>query len=175
MQPFQQPLGKREFVQLICDRHNDALILYAVGQCKGFHKDHSFAYDLVQDVYLKALTHFEVVYTGYQKSGVKYLCGMIKYRIRDDKRKITSISRVEETFNYGMPKISTIDSLCYNIEHERFFKFLEKHLKERDAEIMILYIKGYKHKEIAALFDIKLNTISTKISRAKKVLAKYFD
>lgn len=162
------------FITMVWDRHHERLLLYAVGLCRRYFHRSSLANDLLQETYLKICESYEVTYTGYHAHGVPYLCQIVKNCLFDAERKFKSFDRVESIFVDRMPKISTIDSLCYDIGHQRFYEYIEDCLSERDADVMKFFLDGFKHREIAVMMNIKQNTVSTIVRRSKQALAKYF-
>ena len=175
MDTIQLTSEQSAFFSMIVDKHHEELLFYSVGLCRRYFQKNTLAYDLLQETYLKMCLSFDHVHKGYNDHGVAYLCRMIKNCLFDAERKFKSFDRVEAVFSDRMPKISTIESLCYDIGQERFYHYLDKCLSKRNATIMKYYLEGYKHKEIADLMNLNQNTVSTIISRAKKVLATFFD
>ena len=70
--------------------------------------------------------------------------------------------------------ISNIDNMEYNIEKNEEIKNAFEYLNTDERTIMTLfYINQYTSKEIAKLLNLNINTVKTKLFRAKEKLKKY--
>ncbi len=155
-------------------KHHKTLLLYALGLCKKFQLDPSYAYDLMQDFYIAAMGNFEMLEKKYRENGLGALCRTLRYDIYDLGRKKKSIKRVEQVFSESRLKSNSIYYLCSEIQSELFYRVMEQCLSERDFNLMCLYIEGYSYDEIAEKLKMKNGTVSSAIHRSKEKLEVHF-
>jgi len=161
-------------VEMVLEEFHETLYPIAVGLCRSFGFDSDYADDLMQDFYFTVMRKGEDVKKGLEEHGIKYLKKMLRNELINQKRKRTATDRRETYFSEQNSHIPNPFSLCSDEYQESFFRDLEKILTDTELEIMILYIKGYTYKEISEQLDMPKGTIASKISRAKKKIAKLY-
>ena len=96
------------------------------------------------------------------------------------KRKIAieaglSAEKAVGIINYGNLKNSPEDNMISSQEYSNLLKAIEE-LNERYREIAKMrFIQEYAYEEIAQKLDIPLNTVRTRLKRAKDILVKKLD
>ena len=167
----QDPDPRRDgFVKEVTKVHHEKLLLYALGLCRQFRLHHLAAADIVQDMYVELIVKWPISELRYRERGLGFLCQIIKFDTNDAWRKQKSTKRQEEVFAHRFPDKVDLHYLCIAAHTEEFYKLLEKVLKEEDYPIMKDYIQGFTYKEMAKLHGHPINTIATKIRRAKVII-----
>lgn len=167
------PLSRKKrdaFVQEVREAHHEKLLLYALGLSQNMNLKHRSVEDLMQEMYVSLLVKWPDSETGYRKKGVGYLFKIIKFDSVDALRKEKSAKRLEELFLIKFSSPVDLKGLGLQGHLEEFGEVLRKHFPEDTCTIMELYVSGYSYKEISESRDIPINTVGTKIARAKKKL-----
>jgi len=146
-------------------KHHDALLLFAIGWCKRFGLDRSYADDLVQEFYKAVLENHQKMARGYSLRGIKFLFQVIKLA-----RSRKSKDRVEQVYALGIRTESDIHYLCTAAFHQQFFQQLKNILPTADCLLMCLYLEGYSYSEISKKLRLNTNTVGVRIHRAKLIL-----
>ena len=121
-------------------------------------RDHGYAEDLTQETFLKFFQAFER-YKHYGKA-LNYLC-------KDHFRKE---GRMEV---YEMSEEIAVEHMGQVEKRMEIYEALDK-LPEEIREVVILFFfQEISQKEIARMMGIKLSLVKYRVSRAKKLLAKY--
>lgn len=170
--------GKPEKHALVCyvnQQYHEMLSFHAIGLCKRFKRDISYADDLVQDLYFQIMTRQEVFAINYAKWGVPYFLRSLTNRMIDLDRKRNSLARLGDFYAGQFPKTANIYYLCVEEHLTNFLELMEGFLKERDFEVMKAYLFGYKYSEISEQFGISENSVGVIIHRAKKIIRHHLD
>ena len=163
------PLSERDaFVQEVRERHHKQLLVYALGIRQQYNLTYFSVNDLLQDLYVALLVKWPASEKGYRKKGLGYLCNILKFDGCDALRKQKSSKRQEELFLLKYAAPVDIKGIGLEGRTQELYEFLQNHLDEGVFLIMCYYIEGYPYKEIAELLDMSINTVGTKIRRAKK-------
>lgn len=88
-------------IHLSCHK---SLYLYAVGRCKRFGYDSSYADDILQEVYQKLLYKYPKTAEGYHKHGARYLFGMVRKEMLSMNRKEKSLQRIHKVLGERAPR-----------------------------------------------------------------------
>lgn len=166
----EEGLGRDGLVQFLYRKHHDALLLFAIGWCKRFGLDRSYADDLVQEFYKAVLENHQKMARGYSLRGIKFLFQVIKYDLIDLARSRKSKDRVEQVYALGIRTESDIHYLCTAAFHQQFFQQLKNILPTADCLLMCLYLEGYSYSEISKKLRLNTNTVGVRIHRAKLIL-----
>jgi RNA polymerase sigma-70 factor (ECF subfamily) len=153
---------KRDFLQAIDS--NQGLIK---SLCKAYYLSPEDQKDVFQDIVLQLWKSFGT-FRGESKISTwiyRVSLNTILARVRDEKKKIAteSISRSEMTFLSAM---ADGDSELLNM--------VLRSLKDLDKAIVILYLEGYKNKEISQILDLTLTNVTTRLSRVRTELKLKF-
>lgn len=163
------PLSERDaFVQEVREKHHKKLLLYALGIRQQYNLTYFSVTDLLQELYVTLLVKWPASEKGYRKKGLGYLCNILKFDGCDAHRKQKSSKRQEELFLLKYAGPVDIRGIGLEGRTQELYEFLQKHLAEDSFLIMRCYIEGYAYKEIAENLDMSVNTVGTKIRRAKK-------
>ncbi|UII22721.1 RNA polymerase sigma factor [Fulvivirga ligni] len=158
-----QPV-KKEFVDII-EKHKG--IIYKI--CNGYCKEADDREDLVQDV----IGH---LWKAYPKYNADYKLSTWIYRIALNVA--ISYYRKEQTRKkYIQPIQEHTFEVSEQPENENI-KLLNQFIAELDElnkALMILYLDGNSHKEIAEILNISESNVGTKISRIKIQLKEKFN
>lgn len=139
-----------------------------LGICMRYAKDRSEAEDILQEGFLKIFLHINqfsgtASFEGWMKriivnTAITYYHKNIKHRYHDDIDEIND-SKVASTGAYDSE--FTRDELLHVI----------RKLPDGYRVVFNLYaIEGYKHKEIAEILNIDMNTSKSQYSRAKRII-----
>jgi len=136
--------------------------------CKVYYKSIEDQQDARQDVVLQLWKSFPKFRRASKVSTWIYRVSLntILAKIRKQKRRI-AITPFEETI-LSMPIELGMDDDIQQL------KVMIEALKEQDKAIVILYLEGYKNKEIAEILETTATNISTRLNRIKKELRTYY-
>jgi len=157
-------LQKSDFIRIV--EANQGIIK---SLCRAWYVSPDDQKDAFQDIVLQLWKSFGSFRGESQISTWLYRVSLntILAKVRTEKRKITteSISASELTFSKAMVDD---DSELLNI--------VLQSLKDLDKAIVILYLEGYKNKEISGILNITATNVSTRLNRIKEDLkAKFKD
>ena len=128
-------------------------------------RDHGYAEDLTQETFLKFFQAFER-YKHYGKA-LNYLYVIAGNLCKDHFRKE---GRMEV---YEMSEKIAVEHMGQVEKRMEIYEALDK-LPEEIREVVILFFfQEISQKEIARMMGIKLSLVKYRVSRAKKLLAKY--
>ena len=135
----QLPTGKPEkhaFVCYVNQHYHEMLWLHAIGLCKRFKRDISYADDLVQDLYFQIMVRPDRFAAGYSKLGVSYFLRSLHNRMIDLDRKKNSLSRLGDFYTGQIPESGNIYYLCVEEHLQQFFEIIAGLLRTRDFDVM---------------------------------------
>ena len=158
-----QPV-KKEFVDII-EKHKG--IIYKI--CNGYCKEADDREDLVQDV----IGH---LWKAYPKYNSDYKLSTWIYRIALNVA--ISYYRKEQTRKKYIQPIQEHTLEVSEQPEDENIKLLNQFIAELDElnkALMILYLDGNSHKEIAEILNISESNVGTKISRIKIQLKAKFN
>lgn len=151
-------LHKRNFILTI--DANKGLIK---SLCKAYYMRYEDQKDAFQDIVLQLWKSFETFRGESEVSTWIYRVSLntILAKVRKEKKKITteSINTPELSFSMAMAD-SDIELLNIVIQS----------LKDLDKAIVILYLEGYKNKEISQILNLTPTNVSTKLNRVRAEL-----
>ena len=133
--------------------------------------------DICQEAFHKAFTHINDYNPQYEFSTWLYNIGKNTAIDYSRKRKISieaglAAEKSSKISNYGNLKNSPKDAMISNQEYSILLKQIEK-LASRYRDIAKMrFIQEYAYEEIAQKLNIPLNTVRTRLKRAKEILAK---
>lgn len=163
------PLSDRDsFVEEVREAHHGKLLLYGLGLCQQLKLKVLAVDDLVQDLYVALLVKWPKSEQGYRQKGIGYLFTILKYDARDALRKEKSAKRQEELFTMKFSGSVDLRGMALKGHLQEFYEVLQKYLKPQIYTIMRYYIDGYSYRDISEMQAIPINTVGTKIARAKK-------
>lgn len=155
-------LQKENFIRII-----DANRGIIKSLCKAYYPDSDDQKDAFQDIVLQLWKSFETFRGDSEISTWIYRVSLntLLTKIRKDKRTVAteSIGDSELSFSAAMAD-SDIELLNMVIQS----------LKDLDKAIVILYLEGYKNKEIAQMLNLTPTNISTRLNRVREELKVKF-
>lgn len=155
-------LQKHNFVRIIAS--NQGIIK---SLCKAYYPVVDDQKDVFQDIVLQLWKSFET-FRGESKISTwiyKVSLNTILANVRKEEKKITaeSISCTELSFSNAMADD--------NIE---LLHIVIQSLKGLDKAIVILFLEGYKNKEISQMLNVTATNVSTRLNRVKAELKVKF-
>ncbi len=123
--------------------------------------------DLMQETILQTLIRYNEI--RQKEHLLNYMVGTARNIISNHQRKKKEVTLREE----WMASIEEVSpALKMDLQH---LYYLIQQLDSIDQDILILFeFNGYKHKEIAALLDMNINSVKTRLRRTRiKLKAEY--
>lgn len=155
-------LHKRNFIRIV--ESNQGIIK---SLCNTYYTRSEDRKDVFQDIVLQLWKSFETFRGESEISTWIYRVSLntILAKVRKDKREITaeSISCSELTLSNAMADDDT-----------ELLTIVLQSLKELDKAIVILYLEGYKNKEISQILKLTPTNVSTRLNRVRTELKAKF-
>ncbi len=155
-------LQKRYFIRII--ESNQGIIK---SLCNAYSSSYEDRKDVFQDIILQLWKSFET-FRGDSKISTwiyKVSLNTILAKVRKEKKKIAT-----ESIGCSEPPFS--NSRADN--DVELLNIVIQSLTGVDKAIVILYLEGYKNKEISQILDITATNVSTRLSRVKAELKTKF-
>ncbi|MFT4786160.1 MAG: RNA polymerase sigma factor (sigma-70 family) [Cyclobacteriaceae bacterium] len=156
---------RAKFLQLLDDHQG---ILHKVA--KLYCPDQDSRKDLIQDIIIQLWLSFEKYDPTYKLSTWIYRISLnvaiSSYRKFETQKK--HIDHVSESVLEHTPQPEHVSSYP---EAERLWKFVSQ-LDDLNKALMILYLEGHSHDEIAVILYISKSNVGTKINRIKDQIKK---
>lgn len=152
--------------------HRPRLLLLAYGICR----NKEVARDAVQDVFEKLCrlpTNLRRAYFGHDRSNLDaWLRVAVRHRVND----ILKVSAAREKKNAA--NRSRLDACSENdvdqaLSLEACSALLDL-LKNRQREVMMLHVSGYRNEEIAGMLHLTYNTVKNNIYEARQLLRRHW-
>ena len=161
---------KKWAVEIVVEKYRGRLYYHAL--C--IVKDPQEAYDAVQEVFIKALREQRFFDENFQmKAWLFRVTSNLCYNIVRDKRRRRQLLNLRE--EEARPSESTITStqtVQNQQDHDSMMEAMDK-LSENHREILLLrYYDDLSYNEIAAVLQVKLGTVMSRLSRARNRLAQ---
>lgn len=153
---------KRDFVRIVAENHGIIRSL-----CKAYYAGYEDQKDVFQDIVLQLWKSFEF-FRGESKISTwiyKVSLNTILAKVRKEKHKITTESIGSATLSFSQAKADDDMELLNQVL---------QYLKGVDKAIVILYLEGYKNKEISQMLNLTATNVSTRLSRVKAELSAKF-
>lgn len=149
--------GGIKMIEKLYDTHYKELL----GWCQSMTQDLQQAEDLVQEAFLRAMKHTEVLKYMKEKQRVAWLYRTIK-NLYIDKIRHASFETVMEEIPESAVKL------------DEFFRFSYEQailqLPKEEQELFIMQYQGYNSTELAQIFGIPSGTVRAKLFSARKKL-----
>ena len=155
-------LQKRNFIRII--ESNQGVIK---SLCNAYYSSNEDRKDVFQDIILQLWKSFET-FRGDSKISTwiyKVSLNTILAKVRNEKKKVLTES------------IGCSDPLYSNAMADGDIELLNiviQSLTGLDKAIVILYLEGYKNKEISQILNVTATNVSTRLSRVKSELKDKF-
>lgn len=155
-------LHKGNFIRIV--ESNQGILK---GLCNAYYTRSEDRKDVFQDIVLQLWKSFETFRGESEISTWIYRVSLntILAKVRKEKREITaeSISCSELTLSNAMADDDT-----------ELLTIVLQSLKELDKAIVILYLEGYKNKEISQILKLTPTNVSTRLNRVRAELKAKF-
>ena len=155
---------KDDFIRII--EFNQGII---TSLCKAYYMSAEDQKDVFQDIVLQLWKSFETFRGDSKISTWIYRVSLntILTRVRNEKKKIISESIGTNEAMYAKSMVDDNTELLYIVLQT---------LKDLDKAIVILYLEGYKNKEISQILEITPTNVSTRLNRViTELKAKFKD
>lgn len=158
---------EKAFTELVLTMKND---LYRIGKTR--LSDDNDISDAIQETMINAYKHLKRLKdnTNFKSWIIKILineCNKI-YQKKSKKEKLLERITREETNN-------TIDYSIHSVNAKLDFDLLIEKLNYKEKLIVTLYYNSkYSCKEIAEILNMNMNTVKSKLTRAKEKVKKYY-
>lgn len=175
--------GRQQAFTILTERYGKGLLAHIAELLSGNNNMVEMAEgpeDICQEAFHKAFAHIEDYNPQYEFSTWLYNIGKNTAIDYSRKRKIAieaglSTDKAAGIANYGNMKNSPEDKMISLQEYSILIGHIEE-LDEKYREIaQMRFINEYAYEEIAQKLDIPLNTVRTRLKRAKEILAKKLD
>ena len=151
-------------------KYRERIFYHAVG----IVKDYQEAYDVTQEVFIKAMRETRFFNEGFKMKAWLFrvttnLCFNI---VRDRKRRGAILETIQR------PKSTRADQadVVMTDEHQQhILEGMDKLTKNHREILMLRYYQDLSYAEIAGVLDIKLGTVMSRLSRAKRKLMEVID
>ncbi len=154
-------LQKRNFIRII-DTHRGII----KSLCKAYYVSPDDQKDAFQDIILQLWKSFETFRGESEISAWIYRVSLntLLSKVRNEKRRIT-------TESIGALELSVSIAADGDIE---LLNIVIQSLNDLDKAIVILYLEGYKNKEISQILNLTPTNISTRLNRVRAELKAKF-
>ena len=144
----------------------------------------SDAEDLVQETYLKAYRAFATFESGTNVKAWLYRIltntYINTYRAKKRRPEIADVEDVEDLYLYHHLAGATSAGLGRSAEDEALERFTDVDVKSAIEElpetfrmaVLLADVEGFSYKEIAAITDVPIGTVMSRIHRGRKALQK---
>lgn len=169
--------AKRKEFEAEAVPHMDALYRTALRLAK----NQSDAEDLVQEAFAKAYRFWDKFETGSNCRAwlFKIMTNIFinQYRSKSRSPVATNIDDIDENYLYG--QLAGID-LSENPEQVLFSKIFDDDVKKAIENLpddfrmvaVLSFLEGFSYQEIAAIADLQLGTVKSRLHRGRKILQK---
>jgi len=156
-------MKKLQFIQAIDDHKGIIRSL-----CNIYYASYEDQQDAFQDIVFQLWRSFDTFRGEAKLSTWIYKVGLntILTKKRKDKNSIQLKSIDKPHLNISSPKAD---------DHLELFQLIIQSLKDIDKAILVLYLEGYRNKEIAEIMKISPSNVATRINRIKNQLTKKFN
>ncbi|MCI8470463.1 MAG: sigma-70 family RNA polymerase sigma factor [Clostridia bacterium] len=159
---------ERAFTELILSMKND---LYRIGRTR-LNDDNDIS-DAIQETMINAYKNLKKL-----KDNSNFKSWIIKILINECNRiykKKSKNTKLFEKITIEEP-VNSIDNSINNINAKLDFELLINQLSYEEKLIITLYYNnGYSCSEISNILNMNINTVKSKITRAKEKVKKYYE
>jgi RNA polymerase sigma-70 factor (ECF subfamily) len=155
-------LQKQNFIRIINANHGIVKSL-----CKAYYTSYEDQRDAYQDIILQLWKSFDTFRGESELSTWIYRVSLntLLTKVRKEKNKIITEPLL-------ISDLITPNAMAD--DDRELLRVVIQSLKDVDKAIVILYLEGYKNKEISQILDITPTNVSTRLSRVKTELTAKF-
>ncbi|MBL6449623.1 RNA polymerase sigma factor [Fulvivirga sp. 29W222] len=153
---------KRKFLQII--EANQGVIK---SLCRAYYMNAEDQQDVFQDIVLQLWKSFKT-FRGESKISTwiyRVSLNTILVKVRNEKRKIATESISSSALTFPNAKVD---------DDTELLSIVLQSLKDLDKAMIILYLEGYKNKEISEILSLTPTNVSTRLSRVRAALKAKF-
>lgn len=156
---------KRRAADLVARKYRDRLYRHAVY----ILKDQQEAIDVIQEVFIKSMREKRFFDEEFKmKAWLFRVTSNLCFNIRRDKKRRSAIL---ETVPRAKHEKADQDKLVFrNQTQEQLFAALDELSENHRSILMLRYYQDLSYAEIAQTLDVKLGTVMSRLSRAKRQL-----
>jgi RNA polymerase sigma-70 factor (ECF subfamily) len=154
--------GKQHFIRVI-DHHRG--IIHSL--CKAYYNSYEDQQDAYQDIILQLWKSFDTFKGASEWSTWIYKVSLhtLLNKVRSERNKVITDPLL---------KADDVAPMVMADDEQELLRIIIQSLKDVDKAIVILYLEGYKNKEIAHMLDITSTNVSTRLNRLKTELKLKF-
>lgn len=132
-----------------------------LGWCQSMTQNRQQAEDLVQEAFLRAISHTELLNHMKEKQRLSWMYHTIKNLYIDKIRHASFETAVEE-----IPELVAKSDEFSQISYEQAIL----QLPQEERELFVMQYQGYNSTELSQIFDIPAGTVRAKLFSARKKL-----
>ncbi|SLN19699.1 sigma-70 family RNA polymerase sigma factor [Pseudooctadecabacter jejudonensis] len=155
-------LGERDAFEALYSATSAKLF----GICLRVLKDRTTAEDVLQDIYLRLWRGGAATYTAGKASPITWLATIARNRSIDKLRQIRPTRPLEDAPEVADPALGPADLAEAASERTRIFACLDELDPDKSAAVQGAYLNGDTYADLAARFDVPLNTMRTWLRRS---------
>lgn len=154
-------LSKQDFIRIINDHQGIVTSL-----CKAYYTRYDDQKDAYQDIILQLWKSFDTFRGASQLSTWIYRVSLntLLTKVRNEKNKIMAEPISDQV----------VTSLVMADDDRELLGVVLRSLKDVDKAIVILYLEGYKNKEISQMLNMTATNVSTRLNRVTTELKAKF-
>lgn len=157
----------RMAMDMVTRKYRDRLFYHAVG----ITKDWEEAYDVVQEVFIRAMRETRLFQQEFRiKAWLFRVTSNLCFNlVRDRKRR----GAILETFPQpDRSKADQVDRVFKGERREEVLEAIDQMTRDHKEILLLRYYNDLSYAEIAAVLDVKLGTVMSRLSRARGRLMK---
>lgn len=176
--------GEQKAFTALMERYGKGLLVHIAEQLSGYDMNGTEMAeepeDICMEAFHKAFANINNYNPDYEFSTWLYNIGRNTAIDYSRKRRIAmeaglSSKESPSLANYGSPKNSPEDKMISNQEYSRLLGYIEELDEKYRSVARMRFINEYAYEEIAQKLNLPLNTVRTRVKRAKEQLAKKVD
>jgi len=162
--------NKRAAMEAIIQKYRDVLLYHAL--C--IVKDHDEAYDLVQEVFIRAIRETRLFNEDFRIKAWLYrvTTNLCFNNVRNRKRRAAILDAAKIKDRSDADQLSTIFDGQRRVE---VLRSIAKLTEDHQKILLLRYYDDLSYAEIAQVLQIKLGTVMSRLSRARNRLLSVMD
>ena len=154
--------------------YHSSLLAYSISIAQRFSRNPLRGEDYVNDFYLQVMEKPQLIGSGYDKHGLRYLLRIIRNRVFNVNRSEQARRHREELYCEDRNLVTTAGETAKPLRLREMLHLAEERLSSEDLLLFRHYWEGYTTKEMGTLFDMNPQTVGVRIHRIRKDLCWYF-
>jgi len=162
--------SRRHAADLIVRKYRDRLFHHACYVLKDYHE----ATDVTQEVFIKAMREKRFFDPDFKmKAWLFRVTTNLCFNIRRDRKRRAAILETVPRARFSAP--TQVDLVFDNEKQEHILGAMENLSENHRKILMLRYYDDLSYAEIANILEIKLGTVMSRLSRAKRQLMEVID